>query len=331
MKSLSLLRLVVAASAAALMSSCAATASTPERTGRLVIIGGSLGDNEAIYDRMIEYAGTEPSIGILPTASGVPEESGPYYVEAFDDRIGAEVTELIDIPYNQPENAKSIEIAAAMGEKTMLFFTGGDQSRITAAFLPDDAATPAYDACWDVLAAGGTIAGTSAGAAMMSDPMLRWGPSDEALLIGMPDVPDRGVGVGRGMGFFPYGLTGQHFLRRGRAGRMIAALEYASVPRGFGIADSRAIDVDLATGQIEAIGGERAVLMIDVSDATKDGLARENIRLSLLNDGDLVDGQTGEVTPSPRMTPVPEDIVGLTVLIEEPDAWDRDVFAKVME
>mgnify|MGYP005849874109 CR=1 FL=1 len=299
-------------------------------SGHLVIIGGSLGENEQIYARMIKHAGDAPAVGIVPTASGDPADSAAYYTEAFDSRIGAPSTRLIDIPFDKPGNALDPAIAADIEACSLLFFTGGDQSRILAAFRPEGGTTPAMEAARAVLASGGTIAGSSAGAAMMSDPMLRWGTSAEALLVGVTESPDRGVGIGPGMGFFKHGLAGQHFIRRGRLGRMIAALEHTGVARGYGIADSRAIDVDLATGRIEVLG-DRGILLVDNSAAEKDGLERRNIRLSLLNDGDVVDGNTGAVTPASTMKPVPDEIMGLTMLIEAEDAWSRDVFADLIE
>jgi hypothetical protein len=147
----------------------------------------------------------------------------------------------------------------------------------------------------DVLTSGGVVAGTSAGAAMMSDPMIAWGNSAEALLTGLTEKEDAGVSIALGMGLFPYGLTDQHFLRRGRLGRLVAALEATKLQRGYGVDESCAIHADLATGAIEVIG-DRGLLLVDTGRAQREGAARRNVRLSLLNTGDSVDGLTGRAT-----------------------------------
>lgn len=325
--------LAAAAAAMALAAGCAHFSPRPAEgtRGHLVIIGGGLRDeNAAVYGRMAALAGDSPSVAIVPTATGVPEETGPAYVEVFESYLGPGRAEIIPIPYTLSENAKDPAVAARIAAHDLVFFTGGDQARIIAAFLPGGERTVGYDACWEVLNRGGVVAGTSAGAAMMSDPSLRWGTSAEALLVGVTEAQDIGIGLNQGMGFFPYGISGQHFLLRGRMGRMVAALEHAGRERGFGVADDRAIHVDLSTGRIEVIG-DRGLLLVDISGARRDGLLREGVRLSLLNDGDVVDGPTGAVTVPAHRQPYPADAVGLTVLLEREDAWAPYAIAELME
>ena len=69
-------------------------------------------------------------------------------------------------------------------------------------------------------------------AASMSDPMIAGGDSLNSLLLGprTENSKGRGVEIEKGMGFFPYGFTDQHFLRRGRFGRLVVALCTRSRP-----------------------------------------------------------------------------------------------------
>ena len=328
--------------AASLFGGCA----TDDRidAGHLVIIGGGLKeDHAAVYRAFLDVGGPGATVGVLPTASGVYRESGPRAVERIDRHAGLNVAEVIDVTMDNPEAAADPDIAAQIARHRVIYFTGGDQSRTLDAFRPAGGDTVGYQALLDVLARGGVIAGTSAGAAMMSDPSIRGGRSAAALLHGATHVIDGddegdGVLIGRGMGFFPYGITGQHFLTRGRMGRMIVALEATGVRRGFGVNDNTAIHVDLATHAITAIG-ERGLLVIDMEDAERDGDDLTGVRVSLLGDGDRIDGVTGEVTPAPgkdRLVHASDVHIGaewgdVTGAWEKPpppldagDVWERD-------
>ncbi|MBX3729341.1 MAG: cyanophycinase [Candidatus Sumerlaeia bacterium] len=276
--------------------------------GHLVIIGGGLQrENTAVYERILELAGGRESarVAVLPTASGVPHETGPEMVEDFVRLTGRpDAAFVVPITTDNPEAAADPAMAARILEATAVFFTGGVQERIVSVLRPDGASSPADAAVRTVLARGGVVAGTSAGAAMMSDPMIRWGNSTEALLAGLTCAgEDRAVCLMPGMGCFPFGLTDQHFLRRGRLGRLIVALQDGGVGLGYGIDDNRAMVVDLARGELTFLG-DRAALLVDVREATRDGLNRKGVRVTLLGEGDRVDARTGEVTPDPSKTAI---------------------------
>lgn len=289
----------IAAFAVATLSGCAGK----KPTGNLLIIGGALSDsNQEIYSLLFNEIGEDQSLGIVPTASGVPEETGPENLEFFSSVSGGRKVELIDLPYNKPERGLDPAYAVEIEKQQGLYFLGGDQSRILNLFSPEQQETVTYKAAQSVLAKGGIIAGSSAGAAMMSDPMITWGYSPEALVIGDPNIPDRGVGLSHGMGFFPYGLTDQHFDRRGRLGRLVAGLEETNQPRGYGISENRGIFVHLKNDQIVTVGTQ-AVMMVDLSAYTRTGFERQNILISYLGEGDTVNGKTGVITIGPNKSP----------------------------
>lgn len=299
---------VLAAAMAAVLTGCAGAQKEepvmPPGAGHLVIAGGAVKeDNAAIFGRMVTLAGADGQIGVLPTASGVPLESGPGAVGDFEKHGAPGRAAVIDITTTNAAEAANPEKAKEIESKKAIWFTGGDQSRIIAAFRPDSGDTVGYQALKAVLAGGGAIGGSSAGAAMMSDPCIRWGNSTDALLIGASEAEDAGVGIGRGMGFFPYGITDQHFLRRGRLGRLIVALDHTKTKYGFGVEENSAMAVDLATHTIEAVG-PRALVFVDMSEATRTDMGLSDIRVSLLGDGDVVNGATGEVTPASSKLPV---------------------------
>ncbi|MCC6360530.1 MAG: hypothetical protein IT450_17465 [Phycisphaerales bacterium] len=83
------------------------------------------------------------------------------------------------------------DAVALIDRCSAIYFTGGDQARITAKFRPGGVDGPEAAAMRRLLARGGVIAGTSAGDAMMSDPMFLGGRSPEALGIRRPPAARR--------------------------------------------------------------------------------------------------------------------------------------------
>lgn len=259
------------------LAGCAAAPAGPAKAGpsrgSLLIIGGGLeDDNAAIFGRFLELAGPG-RIGVIPTASG-DADAGAVTVQRLR-RFGPS-RDIVVIPLTKYDagRADEAQIAALIRSCTGLWFTGGDQSRITAVFRPGPRGgtrdTEAYRATLDVLARGGVIAGTSAGAAVMSDPMITGGTSADALASGATwtDQPREGQGVGLapGLGYFPFGLTDQHFLERGRLGRLVVALRATGVKTGFGVSENAALEVDLSSGEARA-WGEHAVTVVSPAGA----------------------------------------------------------------
>jgi cyanophycinase len=306
--------------AALIMVGCAG--SNRERAGGRLIIagGGTSAENEEVYSKFMEKLPPDGVIGVLPTASGVAVESAASAVKTLTRYAGGRHVNIIDITSQTSQRASDPEFVDEIKACRALWFTGGDQSRIVAAFRPAAGDTPGYHAARAVLDGGGVIGGTSAGAAMMSDPMITGGRSDDALLGKSKAAgDDSGFGTAKGMGFFPYGLTDQHFLRRGRLGRLVAALELTGLKRGFGIEENCALCVDIADHTATVLGPVPAMVLVDISNVQRDGPARRGVRVSLLNDGDRVDGLSGIVQPeakrksaAPGASPQPGEL---------PEAW----------
>jgi cyanophycinase-like exopeptidase len=147
-------------------------------------------------------------------------------------------------------------------------------------------------------AAGAAIGGSSAGAAIMSDPMLVGGDSLGALRFGAAPAagrrPNQESGIvefSKGFGFFPFGLIDQHFDMKARQARLVAALRATGVDRGYGIDEDTALIVDFASGTGE-IAGRGGVTILDVSGATfgrdRRPFSVENVRVDLLTPGDRI-------------------------------------------
>jgi cyanophycinase len=291
--------------------------------GNLLIVGGGLqADNAEVLGAFATHA--QAISLVIPTASGVPTESAQGTLEmltafAAPGQSMAPLS-ILAIHHDTPERAQDQSHVDAIHQATAVWFTGGQQSRIIDVFRPAGQDSPAYDALQQLLARDGLIAGTSAGAAMMSDPMIASGSSEAALLQGAglegslakvagdsnpPDPTHQasqapsaaGVKLAQGMGFFPYGLVDQHFLSRGRFGRLIVAMEATGHDIGLGIADNRALLVDLSEASGTALGNH-AVVLIDLSTMTREGASRLGIHISLASNNDSLNFTTAKVHPA---------------------------------
>ncbi|MDZ8031034.1 MULTISPECIES: cyanophycinase [unclassified Nostoc] len=221
---------------------------------QLVIIGGAEdkeGDSVILRDFVRRAGGTKAYIVILTAATELPREVGENYIRVFE-RLGAETVRIIDTETR--EDAASSTALEAINKATGVFFTGGDQARITN-ILKD---TEIDAAIHQRYSEGAVIAGTSAGAAVMPDVMIVEGDSETHPRIETVDM-------GPGMGFLPGVVIDQHFSQRGRLGRLISALVLQPAVLGFGIDENTAMVV--VDNQVEVIG-EGAVTIVDESEAT---------------------------------------------------------------
>jgi cyanophycinase len=226
---------------------------TNETRRQLVIIGGAE-DKEKdclILREFVRRAGgTKARIVIMTAATELPREVGENYIRVFE-RLGAEDVRIIDTETR--EDASSSTALEAVSKATGVFFTGGDQARITS-ILKD---TELDIAIHNRYSEGMVVAGTSAGAAVMPDKMIVEGDSETNARI-------ETVEMGPGMGYLPGVVIDQHFSQRGRLGRLISALLLEPAVLGFGIDENTALIV--TDHQIEVIG-EGSVTVVDESEA----------------------------------------------------------------
>ena len=319
---LNLLRLVLIA-AWVLASGCTSSShqSATGLYGHLLIIGGGLDDdNKPVYERFVALAGCGfegigggARIVIATAASGNQPENATGKIESI--RAYCPLAR-IDVIMRETPTAETV---ALIDQATAIFFTGGDQKRITARYRPDGVDTPEAAAMRRLLARGGVIAGTSAGDAMMSDPMFLTGRSAEALGIAStrtdpnqdadPEAPKSkantppvlGPQIGPGMGFLPWAVTDSHFFERHRFGRLVAGLEASKRRLGIGVGEDAAVEVDLATGELIGISVADS-LLVDVGGLKRKGLDRTGIRARVVTQGTRIS------LPQLLMSPVPPPV-----------------------
>lgn len=285
----------------ALLCAC----STPQRhAGCLLLVGGGLDNDQVeVYGRLLELAG-RASDGPAPRLAIVTAATGPQHEEATDKAQAlhafcsrAEVTVA-------PREASTAATIAAIERAGALFFTGGDQERITARYRPDGADSSELQAMRRLLARGGTIAGASAGDAMMGHSMFAGGSSARAL--GVPgSEPPHGPQLVPGMGFLPWALTDSHFFERDRIGRLGAALVASGTRLGIGVGEDAAVEIDLASGVLVGLTTAES-LLVDAAAAVRDGPHLRGFVAQLLPRGvqrSLPDRLNG---PLPRLAPRPD-------------------------
>ncbi len=223
---------------------------TKNSKGKLVIIGGAEDKKGecAILKKVVELVqGTgDNSLAVLTTATEYPREVGNEYFEIFKG-LGIERVELLDIGNrNEAEQSEKAKIIQSTGG---IFFTGGDQLRITTLLggtLIDKVLKEAYEQ-------GKVIAGTSAGASVMSVNMIVEGNSD--------DIPKLNtVKMAPGMGLVREIVIDQHFAQRGRIGRLLTAVAQNPNILGVGIDEDTAIIVD-SEGVFEVYGSQTVTII----------------------------------------------------------------------
>ncbi len=272
--------------------------------GSLVILGGSERfDHIEYWEQIVELAGGPGCrIAVFPTASGDPVKKGGWVISALN-KAGADAF-LVPVAWRKmprsPQDAVADpELVEQVREATGVFLIGGEQDKIVKAlYTPEGLNTPMLDAIWDVYRKGGVIAGTSAGAAVMSRIMYRDADSVlETMLRGV----HFGKEIDRGLGFLDgEWFVDQHCLVRGRFARTLVAMHDQGFKFGIGVDENSGVIV--RNGKDVQVIGYKGALIMDLSKAEHNAkLGRfnlKNVRLTYLDRGDRYDLKTREVTPS---------------------------------
>ncbi len=298
-------RFAALATALALTAAAVAgpVAADPPPQGYAVPIGGELKyDNTAVWSRLVQLSGGLGSRWVvIPAASSAPEKTGEMVVDALQ-RHGAQAQTLPVAPEWQGRAVDEAVHDPVLVEQVLaatgIYFAGGAQSRITDSLQPDGKPTPLLQAIWSVYRAGGVVAGTSAGAAVMSETMFR--DAFDVLRVLKRGRLDEGQEIGRGLGFVgPELLIDQHFLKRGRIGRLLPLMVQKGYRLGLGVEENTA--AILHDGMVEVVGG-KGVLLVDLGAASQDGrldaFNLRNAKLTYLDRGDRHDLHSGVTTPS---------------------------------
>ncbi|MFO0958662.1 MAG: cyanophycinase [Isosphaeraceae bacterium] len=211
--------------------------------GHLVIIGGGTIPNE-VRSRALQLSGGARShVLIIPAASASPENASREVAEKLR-ALGAADCEVNDL--SRVDDAVSAVLRA-----DLIWFTGGDQSRIIRAMAGPG--SPIAEAIRRRYLEGATIAGSSAGAAVMSGLMMTGGSDLDTIRNGTTQLSD-------GLGLWNDVIIDQHFLKRGRFNRLAGAVLDHPDLLGIGIDEATAVVV---SGREFEVTGQSNVIVVD--------------------------------------------------------------------
>jgi cyanophycinase len=217
--------------------------------GTLLIIGGAE-DKKGECTILKEFVKLAEARGggivIMTAAAQYPQKVSDEYIKIFR-RLGAEKVVSLDIPSRQQAQlAEASEMIMSAGG---IFFTGGDQLRITSLL----GGTEVDYALNEAFRNGTVIAGTSAGASVMSATMIIGGDGDS--------TPQQGsISMGPGMGLVREVVIDQHFAQRGRLGRLVAAVAQQPAILGIGIDEDTAVIIN-RRGKMRVVGSQTVTIV----------------------------------------------------------------------
>lgn len=265
--------------------------------GHLFIVGGGRQPPELIQRFFDLAGGTKGKIVVFAMASSDGgKESGEEKAEDLR-KLGADAHAY----YIDQNEANSDSMVKNMEGVTGVWFGGGDQVLLTKALL----GTRVEKAIHDRYQAGAVVGGTSAGAAVMSNPMLTGEEKHPGGVRPPSDTSDHYMTIARGntelvpgFGFIKGALIDQHFLRRRRHNRFISAVLDSPLHLGAAIDESTVLIVN-PDGHWSVLG-ESAVSVYDARHATLTPagapvLGESGLILSVLPSGSNYDPATGKV------------------------------------
>ena len=244
--------------------------------GTLFIIGGG-NRTEAMMEELVEISGirNEGYMYVLPMASSVPDSALIWAREDFS-RTG-----IRNIPgYNfRAGEITSNRQLDSLRNAQLIYITGGDQSRFMSVVLN----TPLAGAILEAYENGSVIAGTSAGAAVMSRKMITGNqkkhPESDA---GFITIEAENIEISEGLGLLTNVIIDQHFIKRQRLNRLVAVAIENPDQICAGIDESTALVVK---GKSARITGEGQVVVIrnrSSSKTVQNGLlGADNLQVSV--------------------------------------------------
>ena len=229
-------------------------------SGKLFIIGGG-NRSDSMMNELVDLAGIrkEGYVYVLPMASSEPDSAILWEKEDF---LNTGIKNISGFAFRQGEIPPKAQLDSLRNAK-LIYISGGDQSRFMNVVLN----TPIMDAIHEAFKYGAVISGTSAGAAVMSDKMITGNqkrhPETES---GFISIESDNVEITKGLGMLNDVIIDQHFIKRQRLNRLVAASIENPDQLCVGIDESTAIIVD---GSYATVTGISQVVVIKNSDNKK--------------------------------------------------------------
>ncbi|TDI29498.1 MAG: hypothetical protein E2P03_10105 [Acidobacteria bacterium] len=217
--------------------------------GHLVIVGGGMDDPVILETFMNLAGGPDAPLVVIPTAlEGDLTEDLDRFALPF--REGG-FTDVVVLHTRDPKIADTDAFLAPLLRASAVWFGGGRQWRLVDAYLD----TLTEQAFHQVLARGGVIGGSSAGATIQGSYLVRGAPEGNAIMMA--------PGHERGFGFLRGVAIDQHVISRERENDMVPVIEAHPELLGLGIDENTALVVQgdrarvIGASQVLVYGNER--------------------------------------------------------------------------
>ncbi|WP_316786911.1 cyanophycinase [Pedobacter frigiditerrae] len=259
------------------------TAQAQNAKGSLFIIGGGDRSDELIK-QLVATSNFKANdyIIVLPMASEIPDTGFKYISLQLKKQTNLTIKNF-NFSKHDVNDKKWIDSLA--GAK-LIYILGGDQNR----FMKSVLGTPVYTAIHKAYNNGSTIAGTSAGAAVMSKYMITGKQLlDTVYKETFNKLWDKNVEFAEGLGLLQNTIIDQHFLKRNRYNRLISSLAAHPDLVCVGIDEGTAIIVH---GNKATVAGDSQVIRFAVPKGlqnTSKGLIKfSNAEFGVFTAGDVI-------------------------------------------
>jgi len=251
--------------------------------------------SEGILSKVVFEAGGKSSkIVVVTTASGIPNEVGANYIEAFEKLGCKNVTPLYIDSKEMADKPATLEL---LKNCDCIMFSGGNQSKITKHIRNTEFHKILKERYRNE---NFVVAGTSAGAMCMAKEMIAGGSSKESFIKGATKMR-------RGLNLLPELIIDTHFIQRGRFGRLSEAV--ARFPNRIGIGLAEDTGLIIRGGKSMEVIGSGMVIVFDPGKLTHNNIAilkdstpltMTNLITHVLSAGDSYDieNRTVKVLPS---------------------------------
>lgn len=251
--------------------------------GKLFIIGGGKKSDKLVSELIsLSNLKKENFMVILPMASEEPD-SAVYYTAKQFIALGIKSNKIKAFNFSQINQSKSQ--IDSLKKASLIYITGGDQNL----FMKSVLNTPVCKAIHTAYQNGATIAGTSAGAAVMSQKMISGNELKHTAYTGdFRSIEAENYELKTGLGLLPNAIIDQHFINRMRMNRLLSVAMENPDYLSIGIDESTAVVVE---GNQARVTGDSQVILINKINKTniqvKNGLlGSKDIRVEILLSGE---------------------------------------------
>ncbi|MFP4526757.1 MAG: cyanophycinase [Bacteroidales bacterium] len=254
---------------------------TKQSEGKLFIIGGGKKPAAMLQDLAdISGINEEGYTVVLPMSSSSPDSSGMWIKEDLK-KVGVSNIHIFNL---QTEDEMTTEKLDSVKNAGMIYLTGGSQKR----FMEIAHNTPLTEAIQHAYKSGATIAGTSAGAAVMSKKMITGDELKHPEYTGnFRTIEANNIVIEPGLGLLDNVIVDQHFIERMRMNRLISAVLENPEQLGIGIDESTAILVKDKEAEVYGVGQVLVLKNTEKESKVKDGLlGGKNLETSIYLPGE---------------------------------------------